>query len=307
MQTKPGGGQGGSVLVVVETGTRMWLCLATLARSKALLLSETFKSRPFTFGAALDPSLAAVALNILNVGAGDVLLDPCTGTGTILVGGVERGALAIGMDQNFKFACGCRANLDYLGLASVGGGFLRQRASAAWDGRCVVANHDARIPFSPEFPSLPTPTVIVTNVPHGRSNTRVRCCSGTRRAARARALSLARPLALYFKPMRKPCVRESRAPDLGMLWDRYLVLPYPGYLRDIIANLCACAPAARFCFIGGEGCTQDPGPDNLIEVWVSATLAHSYGMLRKRQGRLEGERDRESESKKCLFRSVGAD
>ena len=64
-----------------------------------------------------------------------------------------------------------------------------------------------------------------------------------------------------------------------MLWDRYLVLPYPGYLRDIIANLCACAPSARFCFIGGEGCTQDPGPDNLIEVWVSATLAHSCGML----------------------------
>ena len=188
MQTKPGGGQSGSVLVVVETGTRMWLCLATLARSKALLLSETFTSRPFTFGAALDPSLAAVALNILNVGAGDVLLDPCTGTGTILVGGVERGALAIGMDQNFKFVCGCRANLDYLGFASVGGGFLRQRASAAWDGRCVVANHDARVPFAPEFPSLPTPTAIVTNVPHGRSNTRARA----RGSARARALSLSR-------------------------------------------------------------------------------------------------------------------
>ena len=99
-----------------------------------------------------------------------------------------------------------------------------------------------------------------------------------------------------------------------MLWDRYLVLPYPGYLRDIIANLCACAPAARFCFIGGEGCTQDPGPDNLIEVWVSAPLAHSYGILSppimyvslakredaKGKGRDEGR-------KKCLFRSVSAD
>ena len=214
MQTKPGGGQGGSVLVVVETGTRMWLCLATLARSKAVLLSETFKSRPFTFGAALDPSLAAVALNILNVGAGDVLLDPCTGTGTILVGGVERGALAIGMDQNFKFVCGCRANLDYLGFASVGGGFLRQRASAAWDGRCVVANHDARVPFAPEFPSLPTPTAIVTNVPHGRSNTRVRCCSGSRRAARALSLSHAPARALFQTNATAVCARTaSRAHD----------------------------------------------------------------------------------------------
>ena len=56
--------------------------------------------------------------------------------------------------------------------------------------------------------------------------------------------------------------------DCGMLLGRYLVLPYPGYLRDIIANLCAFAPAARFCFIGGEGCMQDPGPDNLVEVCV---------------------------------------
>jgi ubiquinone/menaquinone biosynthesis C-methylase UbiE len=30
-----------------------------------------------------------VALNILNVGAEDVLLDACCGTGTILVGGYE--------------------------------------------------------------------------------------------------------------------------------------------------------------------------------------------------------------------------
>jgi tRNA G10 N-methylase Trm11 len=168
MQTKPGGGQGGSVLVVVETSARLWFCLATAARSDAVLLSSAFKSRPFTFGAALDPALAAVALNVLEVGADDVVLDPCTGTGTLLVGAVERGATTIGLDQNLKFAFGCRANLDHLGLASVGGGFLRQHASTAWDGRCAVANHDARVPFAPEFPSLPTPTAIVTNVPHGR-------------------------------------------------------------------------------------------------------------------------------------------
>ena len=47
---------------------------------------------------------------------------------------------------------------------------------------------------------------------------------------------------------------------------RYLRLPYRGYLRDIIVNLCATAPAARFCFIGGVGCMQDAGPDNLLEV-----------------------------------------
>ena len=113
MQTKPGGGQGGSVLVVVETSARLWFCLATAARSDAVLLSSAFKSRPFTFGAALDPALAAVALNVLEVGADDVVLDPCTGTGTLLVGAVERGATTIGLDQNLKFAFGCRANLVY--------------------------------------------------------------------------------------------------------------------------------------------------------------------------------------------------
>ena len=44
------------------------------------------------------------------------------------------------------------------------------------------------------------------------------------------------------------------------------MLTYAGYLRDIIANVCASAPGARFCFIGGKGCLEDDGPDNLNRV-----------------------------------------
>ena len=143
MQTKPNGGAGGAVLVLVETKMSLYLCLATQSRSEAVLLTPAvFKSRPFNFAAALDPALAAVALNKLCVGSRDVLLDPCCGTGTILVGGVERGARVVGCDYSFKFASGARANLDYLGFASVGGGALRKRTG--WDGMCAVAHHDAR-------------------------------------------------------------------------------------------------------------------------------------------------------------------
>ena len=143
MHTKPHGGKGGGVLVVVETKASLYLCLATQSRSTAVLLTPAvFKSRPFNFAAALDPALAAVALNKLCVGRHDVLLDPCCGTGTVLVGGIERGAQVIGCDQSFKFAVGSRANLDYFGFASVGGGALRSRTG--WDGACAVAHHDAR-------------------------------------------------------------------------------------------------------------------------------------------------------------------
>jgi hypothetical protein len=75
MRTKPSGGAGGAVLVVVETKGSLYLCLATHSRSTAVLLTPAiFKSRPFNFAAALDPALAAVALNTLRVGPQDVLL-----------------------------------------------------------------------------------------------------------------------------------------------------------------------------------------------------------------------------------------
>ena len=105
---------------------------------------------------------------MLQVGSHDLLLDPCCGTGTILVGALERGARAVGCDQAFKFSCGTRANLDRLGFDSVGGGALRSRGGG-WEGQCAVARHDAREPFAKEFAGMTTqPTVVVSNVPHGR-------------------------------------------------------------------------------------------------------------------------------------------
>jgi hypothetical protein len=78
MRTKPNGGRGGAVLVLLETRDILRLCLSTLGRSDALLLTPArFKARPFNFPAALDPVLAAAALNILEVRMDDVLLDAC--------------------------------------------------------------------------------------------------------------------------------------------------------------------------------------------------------------------------------------
>lgn len=131
------------------------------------------------------------------VGHRDVVLDACCGTGTILVGSLERGARTLGFDQSFKFATGTRANLDHFGFASVGAGALRSRTSwtgvlpvaalhhlaarphgrmrvhvrlligpdaRAELGKCLVGQHDARESFFAEFPSMPLPTVAVCNV-----------------------------------------------------------------------------------------------------------------------------------------------
>lgn len=81
MHSKPRGGEGGAVLVLLETFEGISLGLATHSRSPSILLSSRFKERPINFAAALDPPLAAAALSMLHVGPGDVLLDPCCGTG----------------------------------------------------------------------------------------------------------------------------------------------------------------------------------------------------------------------------------
>ena len=223
MQTKPQGGQGGAVLVVVETAGSLYLCLSTSGKSQAVLLSgEKFKSRPLNFAAALDPSLAAVALNILDVGPDDVLLDPCCGTGTILLGALERGAKTVGCDQSFKFSCGSRANLDYLGFASVGGGALR--ASANWNGMCAVAHHDARQSFSQEFQSLPTPTVLVTNVPHGRFCRSFRVCFSLSCTFTSLACSLARSLSCSLAESLSRCLAVSHSGSLALSLSRSLTL-----------------------------------------------------------------------------------
>jgi len=108
METKPNGGEGGAVLALLETSQGICVGVSTHSRSPSVLLSQRFKKRPLNFAAALDPPLAAVALSMLSVGPSDTLLDPCCGTGTVLVGAIERGARAVGFDQAYKFASGTR-------------------------------------------------------------------------------------------------------------------------------------------------------------------------------------------------------
>jgi hypothetical protein len=75
------------LLVLLERGESFTLCTVsphdpalpgTLVASSLL---TSFRQRDLTFAAALEPNLAAAALNILEVGPGDLLLDPCCGTG----------------------------------------------------------------------------------------------------------------------------------------------------------------------------------------------------------------------------------
>jgi len=45
---------------------------------------------------------------------------------------------------------------------------------------------------------------------------------------------------------------------------RYLQLPYAEYVTDILRNLAAIAPSARFCFISGAGTLHDEEDSNSL-------------------------------------------
>ncbi len=50
--------------------------------------------------------------NIAGVKAGDIVLDPCCGSGTVLFAALERGAIVRGLDVRDSFVARCRGNLE---------------------------------------------------------------------------------------------------------------------------------------------------------------------------------------------------
>lgn len=86
--------------------------------SPADAICDAWKRRPFTFEAATDPAVARVALALAGVvgNGGDddvIVVDPCAGSGTVLLAAAALGLEAVGSDANGAFVDGARANLRW--------------------------------------------------------------------------------------------------------------------------------------------------------------------------------------------------
>ena len=87
------------------------------------LLSESdgqwisHNKRPHVTSSSLPTRLARAIVN-LTVSPGDRLLDPCCGTGTILLEAAQMGVKAVGYDINVRMVGATRKNLKHYGLSA---------------------------------------------------------------------------------------------------------------------------------------------------------------------------------------------
>lgn len=80
------------------------------------------RRRPFWTSLATEPRLGRFMVNLSRAGPGDSLLDPCCGTGSILIEAALLGLQACGSDVSERYVGGAGLNLSALGLR----GELRQ-------------------------------------------------------------------------------------------------------------------------------------------------------------------------------------
>jgi tRNA (guanine10-N2)-dimethyltransferase len=72
--------------------------------------------RPFFHPTSMHPKLARALVNLAKVGRGDRILDPCCGTGGILIEAGLMGMQAIGFDIDGRMVDGCKRNLSHYGI-----------------------------------------------------------------------------------------------------------------------------------------------------------------------------------------------
>ena len=100
--------------------------LTVITEEKVLfgkLLSESdgrwivHNKRPHVTSSSLPARLARAIVN-LTVSPGDRLLDPCCGTGTIILEAVQMGVKAVGYDVNVRMVVATQKNLKHYGLSA---------------------------------------------------------------------------------------------------------------------------------------------------------------------------------------------
>ena len=105
------------------------------------------RGRAYFHPAAIYPKLSRCLVNLTRVGAGEIILDPFVGTGSLLLEADIVGANAVGMDVSRKMTLGAIAN--------------QRKFGQEWLG--VIQSDSRRIP-------LRTVHSIVTDVPYGRAS-----------------------------------------------------------------------------------------------------------------------------------------
>jgi len=120
-------------------GDRLLLGLRLVKVDRGRFGERRPRRRPFFHPSALDPKLARLYVNLARAWAGDVVLDPFTGTGSILVEAWMLGCLPVGFDLDPFMVKGAARNLEALGAqALLAVGDARRLAARSVD--CVATD-----------------------------------------------------------------------------------------------------------------------------------------------------------------------
>lgn len=100
-------------------GARVYLCRRLASIDRRGFEARRPMRRPFFSPTTLHPKFARLLVNLSCVPSGGTVLDPCCGTGGILMEAAMVGALPLGSDISERAVAGSRANLDHFGIEGV--------------------------------------------------------------------------------------------------------------------------------------------------------------------------------------------
>lgn len=103
-----------TIFLTVVTADKMWFG-RLLSESDGAWLSHN--QRPYVTSSSLPARLARILVNLV-ASPGDHLLDPCCGTGTIVMSAAHSGIHAVGHDVNPRMIGATTKNLQHFGLSA---------------------------------------------------------------------------------------------------------------------------------------------------------------------------------------------
>lgn len=173
-----------AIELIVQASAREWLLGELVSRTANAWLGH--EQRPFQYSSALPPRIARAMVNLV-AAPGDRIIDPCCGSGTVLVEAGYMGIEPFGWEINRAVAEQAAANVCHHGQAAwliVGDG---RTARGSWDGA-------------------------VLDLPYGISSVRR---DDVCRGLVARALEVARLVAIVSVADLEPLLAEHGAEILG--------------------------------------------------------------------------------------------
>lgn len=100
--------------LAVVTAEQIWFGRCLSKSDNAWLAHD---QRPYVTSSSLPSRLARVLVNLM-ARPGDLLLDPCCGTGTIVMSAAHSGIRAVGYDNNPRMVGATTKNLQHFGLTA---------------------------------------------------------------------------------------------------------------------------------------------------------------------------------------------